>query len=58
MKTLELTIGQFWSSGILTGSQTRYALDGKKPFEVVAYALDYEAQGFSNALSKAIAERF
>ena len=37
---------------------SRYALDGKKPFEVVAYALDYEAQGFSNALSKAIAERF
>lgn len=37
---------------------SRYATEGKKPFEIVAYALDYEAQGNSNLLSKAIAERF
>lgn len=29
-----------------------------KPYEIVAYALDYEAQGKSNVLSRAIAERF
>lgn len=30
----------------------------KLPYEIVAYALDYEAQGKSNLLSKAIKERF
>ena len=51
----------FWSSDILTGNQTNLDLfntERKKPYEIVAYALDYEAQGKSNALSRAIAERF
>lgn len=35
-----------------------FAREGKKAFEVIAYALDFEAQGKSNALSRAIRERF